>query len=101
MDQWQVEKLAAVRRKANVKVVNERLDSATLESLFVQAAPNVETAVADSLQEHGPDATIGNMEEARIQAIIDAIGAADLPVPDGLTAADMFTNEFLDESIGF
>ena len=49
---------------------------------------------------NGPDDTLGNMEEARIQGVIDQIRDAGLDVPADLTAAEVFTNEFIDESIG-
>ena len=52
---------------------------------------------------NGPDSTVGNMELDRIAGLLDAILATDLAsdVADGLTAQDLFTNEFIDESIGF
>ena len=52
---------------------------------------------------NGPDSVVGNMEEARYQGVLDAILATDLAsdVADGLTAGDLFTNEFIDENIGF
>jgi hypothetical protein len=49
---------------------------------------------------NGPDSTVGNMEESRIQAILDAQREAGVDIPEDLTAADMFTNEFIDDSIG-
>jgi nickel-dependent lactate racemase len=58
MDQWQLEELAKVRRKAKVKVVSDGLPAATLNELFVESAPSVEEAVADSLAEYGPEARI-------------------------------------------
>lgn len=58
MDQWQLEELARVRRKVKVTVVSDGLPAETLNRLFVQAAPSVEAAVADALEEHGPQATI-------------------------------------------
>jgi nickel-dependent lactate racemase len=58
MDQWQLEEMAKVRRKAKIKVVSDGLPKETLESLFVETAPTVEQAVADSLAEYGPTATI-------------------------------------------
>ncbi|MBL9093852.1 MAG: nickel-dependent lactate racemase [Planctomycetaceae bacterium] len=58
MDQWQLEELAKVRRKAKVKVVSDGLPPATLARLFVESAPTVEAAVADSLAEYGPAATL-------------------------------------------
>ena len=58
MDQWQLEELAKVRRKAKVKVVSDGLPAATLNSLFVESAPTIESAVAASLAEYGPAAKI-------------------------------------------
>jgi nickel-dependent lactate racemase len=58
MDQWQLEKLATVRRKAKVKVVSDGLPPETLNGLFVESAPSVEQAVDESLREYGPQATI-------------------------------------------
>jgi nickel-dependent lactate racemase len=58
MDQWQLEELAKVCRKAKVKVVSDGLPAETLDKLFVQSAPSVEQAVADSLAEYGDDATL-------------------------------------------
>jgi lactate racemase len=56
MDQWQLEELAKVRRKAKVKIVSDGLSSETLSGLFVESAASVEKAVADSLAEYGPSA---------------------------------------------
>ncbi|MFO1021170.1 MAG: nickel-dependent lactate racemase [Planctomycetales bacterium] len=58
MDQWQLEELAKVRRKCKVKVVTRGLPGETLNGLFVEYAPTVEQAVAESLQEYGPQARI-------------------------------------------
>ncbi len=58
MDQWQLEKMAAVCRKAKVKVVGDGLSPDTLKALFVESAPSVESAVADCLKQYGQDATI-------------------------------------------
>lgn len=58
MDQWQLEELAKVRRKANVKVFSDGLPQETLRRLFVEPATSVEAAVADALHLHGPNATL-------------------------------------------
>ncbi len=58
MDQWQLEELAKVCRKAKVKVVSDGLPAETLNRLFVEAAPSVEEALADSLREYGPEADV-------------------------------------------
>jgi nickel-dependent lactate racemase len=58
MDQWQLEELAKVRRKAKVKVVSDGLSAATINRLFVESAPSVERALADSLTEYGDQAKV-------------------------------------------
>jgi hypothetical protein len=64
------------------------------------AAWSIEQQLELGLVGNGPDDTIGNMEEDRIQAILDAQREAGIDIPEDLTATDMFTNEFIDESIG-
>ena len=61
----------------------------------------VATMTELGLHGNGPDDTIGNLDEARIQKVIDDARLAGLDVPDDLVAADMFTNEFIDTTIGF
>jgi lactate racemase len=58
MDQWQLEKMGQVCRKAKVRVVSDGLPAETLDRLFVQSASSVEAAVAEALAEYGPDAKI-------------------------------------------
>ncbi len=58
MDQWQVEELAKVRRKAKVKLISDGLPAETINRLFVESASSVEQAVADSLAEYGENAEI-------------------------------------------
>jgi hypothetical protein len=49
---------------------------------------------------NGPNDTVGDMEEDRVQGVIDLIGDSGLDTND-VTPADLVTNEFIDESIGF
>lgn len=58
MDQWQLEELAKVRRKAKVKMVSSGLAPQVLSGLFVEPAETIEAAVAASLAEYGPSAQI-------------------------------------------
>jgi len=58
MDQWQLEELAKVCRKAKVKIVSDGLPAETLKTLFVESASTVEQAVAESLAEYGPGARV-------------------------------------------
>jgi hypothetical protein len=61
---------------------------------------SVETQKELGLVGNGPDETLGNMEAERIQRVIDQIRDAGLEVPEDLEASDLFTNDFIDESIG-
>jgi lactate racemase len=58
MDQWQLEELAKVRRRARVRYVSNGLPADVLNGLFVESAASVETAVAEALAQYGPEATI-------------------------------------------
>jgi nickel-dependent lactate racemase len=58
LDQWQLEELAKVRRKARVKIVSDGLAPEVLAACFVEPAASVESALADSLAEYGPTAQV-------------------------------------------
>jgi len=58
MDQWQLEELAKVRKKARVKIVSDGLPPEVLTACFVESAPTVEKALADSLADYGPEAQV-------------------------------------------
>ena len=49
---------------------------------------------------NGPNDTVGDMEEARVQSIIDIMSDAGIDT-GGITTADIYTNEYIDPSIGF
>jgi hypothetical protein len=50
---------------------------------------------------NGDDSTVGNMVDARVQEVIDAMRTAEMDFPADLAVEDLVTNEFIDESIGF
>ena len=58
MDQWQLEKMAAVCRQAKIVVVSDGLPAGTLERLFVRPAESVESAVGQAIAEYGSQATL-------------------------------------------
>lgn len=58
MDQWQLEELAKVCRRARVMVYSDGLDAATLQDCYVEPATSVEDAVRESLEAYGPDARV-------------------------------------------
>ncbi len=49
---------------------------------------------------NGPNDTVGDMEETRVQSIIDIMDTAGIET-GGITTADIYTNEYIDPSIGF
>jgi lactate racemase len=58
LDQWQLEKLAHVCRKARPRFVTRGLSPQIMANLFVDSAPTVEQAIAEALAEYGPNARI-------------------------------------------
>ena len=60
---------------------------------------SIATQVELGLVGNGPDETLGNLDPGRVQAVIDAMASAGMDVRDGLTAADISTNDFIDDSI--
>ena len=58
LDQWQLEEFVKARRKAKVKIVSDGLSAEILRNLFVEPCESVEAAVAESLAEYGPSATL-------------------------------------------
>ena len=82
------------------------------EDLWVYASGNADYGVRTmrelDLVGNGPDDIVGNMEEARIAKVISDMHSAnemsvtvDWEIPEDLTADQLFTNEFIDTSIGF
>lgn len=49
---------------------------------------------------NGDDDTIDNFDLDRVNRVLEQLREAGLDVPEGLTAADLYTNEFIDPSIG-
>lgn len=64
----------------------------------------VKTMKADGLLANGPDGVVGKFDEARVADLITKATpiytALDSAPKTGLTPADIYTNEFLDPSIG-
>ena len=60
---------------------------------------SIETQRELGLIGNGPNDTVGDIDEDRIQSVIDMIADAGLDTND-VTPADIMTNEFIDESIG-
>ncbi|MBF6170247.1 hypothetical protein [Nocardia blacklockiae] len=63
-------------------------------------ADSVRRQLAEHIVGNGPDATLGNFDTARVDRVIAAVTPVlrvrGQQVPDGLTAGDLVTNEFID-----
>ncbi len=62
---------------------------------------SVQAQIDFGLVGNGPDDTVGNMEGDRIGKVLDDMRAAGMDLNPDLTADQLFTNEFIDTSIGF
>jgi nickel-dependent lactate racemase len=58
LDQWQLEKLAHVCKKARPRFVTRGLTPEAMTNLFVDSVPTVEQAIAEALAEYGSNARI-------------------------------------------
>jgi hypothetical protein len=112
-----LEKLVPVMQQADVDYIT---DPSTTNDLILDLVDQYNNGwvysegVADfaveqmkklEIASNGDNDYVGDMDEARIQKIIDIAGPiytdAGAPPKAGLVAKDLYTNEFLDQSIGF
>lgn len=112
-----LEKLVPVMQQADVDYI---ADPSTTNALIIDLVEQYNNGwvysaeVADFAVEqmkkleiatNGDNAYVGDIDEARMQSVIDILTPiyteAGAPPKSGLTPADLFTNEFLDQSIGF
>jgi hypothetical protein len=106
------EKFVPIAQQAQIDFVN---DPARANAIIIDAVDKFDSfwvydqGVADysvatqlelGLVGNGPDATLGNFDEARVDEMLTILRDAGADVPDDLTAAEMFTNDFIDEGIG-
>jgi hypothetical protein len=61
---------------------------------------SVQTQADLGLTGNGPDDVLGNLVPERVETLLQQVRDAGLDVPDDLTATDLYTNEFIDESVG-
>lgn len=70
------------------------------------ATYSVETMLAEGFAGNGPDETVGNFDADRMSRVFDVIKPLfseemNIDVPEDLTVEDIYTNELIDEAIGF
>ena len=114
-----LERVVPIVQRAVVSYINdpERANAIIVdavqqfEDFWVYAPGNADYGVRTmrelGLVGNGPDNIVGNMEESRIAQVLYDMRAAnemsvtvDWEIPEDLTADQLFTNEFIDPSIG-
>ncbi|MBT2497875.1 ABC transporter substrate-binding protein [Agromyces sp. ISL-38] len=91
---------------ATNELILELIDAYDTGWLYSQEVADfsVETMKSE-LVGNGPDDILGNLDPARVQELFDIVtpiyAEQGFEVPEDLTAEDLYTNEFIDESIGF
>jgi len=65
------------------------------------AAYSIETQKELGLIGNGPDSTVGNFDLERADKVLQQMKDAGLDVPADLTADQIYTNDYIDSSIGF
>jgi hypothetical protein len=69
-----------------------------------RAAKAVQAMKAEKLLGNGPDATVGNFDQARVAKLLQIVGpifsTQKTPLRAGLEPSDLATNEFIDPAIG-
>ena len=111
------EKLVPIIQQSTVDYIADPAETNALIIEAVEAFDNgwvysegvadyaVETMQADGLLGNGPDDTVGNFDLDRVNELIEkarpVYAALGQEPPAELTAEDVVTNEFIDDSIGF
>ncbi|MFM8531460.1 MAG: hypothetical protein ACKOD2_17655 [Ilumatobacteraceae bacterium] len=65
------------------------------------AAYSAQTQAELGLIGNGPDSTVGNFDLERAEKVLQQMTDAGLDVPADLTADQIYTNDYIDASIGF
>jgi hypothetical protein len=110
-----LEKLVPIVQRAQIDYLS---DPAATNNLIVDLVEQYDTgwvysagladyAIAKMREEfvgNGPDQTLGNFDMARVERMLEIVTpiftAQRQPPEEGLTGADIATNQFVDESIG-
>ncbi len=76
-----------------------------LDGAWVVTPGQMEYSTASAIElgvaSNGPDDIVGNFDEARMDTVFAQLSEVFDDVPADLTAADLYTNDFIDPSIGF
>ena len=101
---------AQVKLKADPKPTTELIANIVAEQnkgwqySVEQGDAAVVQSFADGIIGNGPNATLGDLDDAKIQKLIDVLrpifAKQNAPIPENLKPSDIYTNQFIDTSIG-
>lgn len=104
LQQSQVDYIADPKKANDIIVEAAKTYANGWEYPLAMAEAGYDKQLSEKIIDNGADDTLGNLEEGRISEMIKLVSPIyekqNIKVKEGLTAADLFTNEFIDESIG-
>jgi len=106
MQQAEVDYYDGTTKEATNTLILELVDA--YDTGWVYSADVAEysfdTQLEDGIIANGPDDTLGNFDVDRVKSLFDIVmpiyATQGTEVAEGLTAEDLYTNEFVDETIG-
>lgn len=106
MQQAEIDYYDGTTKDATNKLILELVDAYDTGWVYSQGVADYsfDTQLADGIVANGPDDTLGNFDVDRVQSLFDIVtpifASQDISMADGLTAEDLYTNQFVDMSLG-
>ncbi|MBN9606174.1 MAG: hypothetical protein J0G30_06145 [Actinomycetales bacterium] len=106
MQQAEVDYYDGTLKDATNALILELVDQYDTGWVYSQGVADYsfDTQLKDGIVANGPDDTLGNFDADRVKSLFDIVEpiytAQGIAIADGLTPEDLYTNEFVDPSIG-
>ena len=106
MQQAEIDYYDGTTKDATNALILELVDKYDTGWVYSQGVADYsfDTQLADGIVANGPDDTLGNFDADRVKSLFDIVTpiftAQDVAMADGLTPEDLYTNEFVDMSLG-
>ena len=106
MQQAEIDYYDGTTKDATNKLILDLVDKYDTGWVYSQGVADYsfDTQLADGIVANGPDDTLGNFDEARVKSLFDIVtpifAGQDVAMADGLTPEDLYTNQFVDMSLG-
>jgi len=106
MQQAEIDYYDGTTKDATNALILELVDAYDTGWVYSQevADYSFDTQLADGIIANGPDDTLGNFDVDRVASLYDIVlpifTEQDIAIADGLTAEDLYTNDFVDMSLG-